>query len=60
MKIHNFIESAQPTEYHRVIFCTRCGQISWNFNWNKDLNEGLQKAIKPCVEGEELHTKSTQ
>lgn len=48
MKIHNFVEDSKE-EYHRVIFCRRCGQVAWNYNYN-EMNKELQANIKECVE----------
>lgn len=54
MKIHNFIVDAPNQEFHKVLFCTKCGQVVWNFNWSKEINAALQENIKPCVEDDLL------
>lgn len=59
MKIHNFIVDSPNQEFHKVLFCTKCGQVAWHFNWNKALNTELQKDIKPCVEDDEIVKPTT-
>ena len=51
-KIHNFTEQSTE-EYRRTIFCTKCGQVAWNYNWGEATNIKLQASIKECVEQEE-------
>ncbi len=47
---HDFHESSGVSKYDRVMYCKNCGQVSWNFNYGRDMNIGLQDRIKPCVQ----------
>lgn len=58
MKIHNFVEDSRD-EYKRCIFCRRCGQVVWNYNYGAKLNVKLQASIKECVESGDLLTASS-
>lgn len=60
MKTHNFIEQTKE-KYKRVIFCTRCGQVCWNYNVDFPMNREIQKNIRECVEsGDELSNLSIE
>lgn len=54
MKTHNFIVDNPSAEFHKVLYCTKCGYVAWNFNWNAEMNDRLQKGIIQCVEEELL------
>lgn len=50
MKEHNFIESSKIDEYHRIIYCTKCGKVVWDFNRSTEHNkELLQNNIGECI-----------
>jgi len=53
MRVHNFVEDSKE-EFHRAIFCRKCGQVAWLYNFGKEPNLELQSKIKPCVESEDL------
>lgn len=55
MKVHDFREDS-TREHNRVLFCRKCGQVSWFYNRGADWNvTNLQSAIKECVEdGDDL------
>lgn len=55
MKVHNFTEEGND-EYKRAIFCTRCGQVAWFYNYMREHNLDLQSNIKDCVENGESFT----
>lgn len=57
-KRHHFIESTSVHgEYARVIYCTACGMVVWNWNANKDTTPKLSdyqlKVGTPCIEAKE-------
>lgn len=50
MSKHNFIESSERYEYHRIIFCEWCGLVVWHFNYRDMSKTELQAKVgQPCV-----------
>lgn len=50
MSKHNFIESSDRYEYHRIIFCTWCGLVVWHFNHRDISIKDLQTKVgESCV-----------
>lgn len=52
---HNFVESSRHFgEFHRVIYCTWCGLVVWNWNANDRTKPSLTdlqaNTGKPCVD----------
>lgn len=47
--IHNFIEQSDY-KYQRTVFCTKCGQVAWDYNMNSEWNtEHLQAKLGLCI-----------
>lgn len=48
---HNFIETTDKFgEFHRLIYCTWCGLVVWDFNGRESSVENLQlKVGSPCM-----------
>ncbi len=48
---HDFTEAPTSKEtYYRVVFCRRCGRVSWFYNWSAEKNVAeLQSKIGTCV-----------
>ena len=47
---HNFIETTDKFgEFHRILYCTRCGTVAWDFNRSEKSIDILQKSVpQPC------------
>ena len=50
--VHNFISDDKSRDgYNRVIFCTKCGQVAWDYNRDEEwCIENLQSKIKECFD----------
>lgn len=57
-KRHHFIESTSlHGTFARVIYCTACGMVVWNWNANKATTPSIMdyqaNVGKPCIEAKE-------
>ncbi len=54
MSKHNFIESTDKFgEFYRLIYCTWCGMVVWNFNASDESVVELQKRVgETCIPDE--------